>query len=108
MKAFDMKDKTLFSVECGQVEPLEGSVYAAGDIPIIPILIPTSKPIKIVFEGQWQLDQKESPYDLEITRKLTPEQVDALFGPFERIGIWELDDTDEENYEEYVKRYVLE
>lgn len=103
-----MGDKILFSVERGQVEPLEGSVYAAGDIPFIAIPIPAPKPIKIVFEGQWQLNHKESPYELEITTKITPEQAAALFGPFERLGKWELDNTDEENYKEYVKKYALD
>lgn len=102
-----MREK-LFSVDFAQVEPFEGSVYAAGDIPLIPILIPAPKPIKIVFEGQWQLNQKESPYELEATTKLTPEQAIALFGPFERLGKWELDDIDEENYKEYVKRYEID
>lgn len=74
-----------------------------GNIPFKLITIPAPKPIKIVFEGQWQLEHKESPYELELVTKLTPEQATALFGPFERIGKWELDDIDEENYKEYVK-----
>lgn len=74
----------------------EGLSLVSGKKEVVPIIIKAPKPIKIVFEGQWQLNQKESPYELEITTKLTPEQVVALFGPFERFGKWELDDIDEE------------
>lgn len=49
----------LFSVDFAQLEPLEGSVYVAGNKPLIPILIPAPKPIKIVFEGQWQLENED-------------------------------------------------
>jgi len=31
----------------------------AGNKPLIPILIPAPKPIKIVFEGQWQLENED-------------------------------------------------
>ena len=49
----------LFSVDFAQIKPFEGSVYVAGNKPLIPILIPAPKPIKIVFEGQWQLEHED-------------------------------------------------
>lgn len=51
----------LFSVDSAQIKPFEGedSIYVAGNKPLIPILIPAPKPIKIVFEGQWQLENED-------------------------------------------------